>query len=793
MKIKINDKLLYIIFETNAEEKLITKFTEYKDTSSAFAGGHYNPMFVTNKKLGKIIKGIFVSYAGLAKEIICYCKDMDIKITEYKDERTHYDFQKEEFDLKSFFDPKHKYVEHQTRALAAMLQTNTGIIKATTSAGKCLGKGTEILLYDGTIKKVEDIEVGDKIMGYDSTPRNVLSTTSGIQKLYKLKFNKNNEEFIVNSSHILSLKASWDMSKKYKKGFIEDINIEEYLLKNKEYKRCMKSFKVPVTCWEEKEVSIEPYFLGLWLGDGSSRTSSITTMDKEILEVIEKEANERKLFVRKQSKKENKASAYYITSKVRDKRTNSLMKDLRSLNLIGNKHIPTVYKINSESKRLDLLAGLLDADGYLCDNRHYEIASKYKNLANDIVFLARSLGLNATLSERKKICYNNSKEGLYYIIYISGDIYKIPTRLKRKQAKKSNIGTDVLQYGFCVEDLGEGEYYGFELDGDGRFVLGNFFVTHNTSIVSAYIRATNMPTLILVNKVTLAQQLQNSFIKDGIDCGICTGQGIKSGTCMVSTIQSVKKVPNLLDYKCLIVDEIHQGSSTSFQEFFGSVSYPYKFGFSATPEGSNDYKFALVRQFFGSIIEEIGAEELMKNEVIAIPDINFIPVECPQTMHWQSAYEQAIVFNKDRNKKIIELVNQHDVPTLILIRIIDHGEELQKLIPDSVFVNGKDTSPKERMRVIEKFEKGEIKVVISSNIFNEGVSITNIHMLIIASGMKGYTESSQKLGRALRIGDDKKTALVYDFLDKGNRFTEKHSKRRASIYKKAGFKVSISK
>lgn len=450
MKLKINDKLLYIIFESKDEEKLITKFTEYQDTSSAFAGGHYNPMFVKNKKLGKIIKGVFVSYAGLAREIICYCKDMDIKISEYKDERIHFDFQKEEFDLKSFFDPKFKYVDHQIRALSAMLKTNTGIIKATTSSGK-------------------------------------------------------------------------------------------------------------------------------------------------------------------------------------------------------------------------------------------------------------------------------------------------------------------------------------------------------SSIISAYIRITDMPTLILVNKVTLAQQLQNSFIKDGIDCGICTGKGIKSGKCMVSTIQSVKKVPNLLDYKCLIVDEIHQGSSTSFQEFFGSISYPYKFGFSATPEGANDYKFSLIRQFFGSIIEEIGAEELMKNEVIAIPDINFITVNCPQTMDWQSAYEQAIVFNKERNNKIVELVNLHKVPTLILVRIIEHGEELQKLIPDSVFVNGRDTPPHERMKVIDDFEKGRIKTIICSSIFNEGISITNIHMLIIASGMKGYTESSQKLGRALRIGDDKKTALVFDFLDKGNKFTERHSKRRASIYKKAGFKVSISK
>lgn len=450
MKLKINDKLLYIIFESKDEEKLITKFTEYQDNSSAFAGGHYNPMFVKNKKLGKIIKGVFVSYAGLAREIICYCKDMDIKISEYKDERTHFDFQKEEFDLRSFFDPKFKYIDHQIRALSAMLKTNTGIIKATTSAGK-------------------------------------------------------------------------------------------------------------------------------------------------------------------------------------------------------------------------------------------------------------------------------------------------------------------------------------------------------SSIISAYIRITKMPTIILVNKVTLAQQLQESFIKDGIDCGICSGQGIIIGDCIISTIQSAKKIPDLTKYKCIIVDEIHQASSACFQEFFCSVSYPYKFGFSATPEGSNDYKFALIRQFFGSIIEEIGAEELMKNEVIAIPDINFITINCQQTMDWQSAYEQAIVFNKERNNKIAELIDLYKIPTLILVRIIEHGEELQKLIPDSVFVNGKDTSPKERMNVISKFENGEIKVVISSNIFNEGISITNIHMLIIASGMKGYTESSQKLGRALRIGDDKKTALVFDFLDKGNKFTERHSKRRASIYKKGGFKVSIAK
>jgi len=71
-------------------------------------------------------------------------------------------------------------------------------------SGKCILRGTKVLMYDGTIKNVEDIRVGDQVMGDDSTPRNVLETHSGTDTMYKVS-NRKGETYTVNSHHILSL------------------------------------------------------------------------------------------------------------------------------------------------------------------------------------------------------------------------------------------------------------------------------------------------------------------------------------------------------------------------------------------------------------------------------------------------------------------------------------------------------------------------------------------------------------------------------------------------------------
>jgi len=124
------------------------------------------------------------------------------------------------------------------------------LLQGPPGTGKCLSKGTLVLMYNGDIKKVEDIKVGDKLMGPDSKFREVLSLASGEEMMYKITPNKG-KPYTVNESHILSLKSSGGI-KKYKKGQILNLSIKDYLHKTDAFKRRLKGYKVGVE-WEKQE------------------------------------------------------------------------------------------------------------------------------------------------------------------------------------------------------------------------------------------------------------------------------------------------------------------------------------------------------------------------------------------------------------------------------------------------------------------------------------------------------------------------------------------------------------
>jgi superfamily II DNA or RNA helicase len=307
-----------------------------------------------------------------------------------------------------------------------------------------------------------------------------------------------------------------------------------------------------------------------------------------------------------------------------------------------------------------------------------------------------------------------------------------------------------------------------------------------TEIIIALMRITNLPTLILVDSVSLAIQTAQRINEAGIPCGICHGKGKVEEFNTISTIGSYKKLGALTSYKMVIVDECHIVGASKFQEFFDITSYPYRYGFSATPAGNDKYRFATIRQHLGDVISEIYTKELIDNKVMVKPKIKFVTTECPPTPSWDVTYERCITKNKDRNDKIVKLALEQDVPTLILYKIIEHGLILGDRIPNSIVLSGTDSNSV-REEAIQKFKSGEIQYLIASNIFKQGISINNIETLINASGGKSKIEVLQKIGRALRLHKGKDYALVYDFNDIGNKFTEKHSLQREDLYKKTGF------
>ncbi len=336
-----------------------------------------------------------------------------------------------------------------------------------TGTGKCHGVDTPILMYDGSTKLVQDVCAGDLLMGDDSSPRTVLSLARGRDALFKVKSIKG-DSYVVNSEHILCLQHTSTRNE------ITEIEVRDYLKLSKKLQRNLKGYRVPVE-FSHTPIDFDPYLLGVWLGDGSQRDPVISSQESTILKYLQSFCVENNAVLTYQSGYD------YRVSSVSKKFPNVFLEFLKKNDLINNKHVPKAYKINSRDIQLQVLAGLIDTDGYLTTGV-YEITQKSKQIADDIAFMAKCVGLNVSQKLVQKSCMykGERKVGDYYRMFLSGNIDMIPVKVLRKQSQSRKQIKDVLRYGITIEELGEGDYYGFTLDGNNRYLLGDFTVTHNT-------------------------------------------------------------------------------------------------------------------------------------------------------------------------------------------------------------------------------------------------------------------------------------------------------------------------
>lgn len=351
-------------------------------------------------------------------------------------------------------------------------QVNTMLL-GPTGTGKCLGKDTPILMFNGSIKKVQDVVVGDKLMGPDSKERVVLSTTVGREEMFRITPVKG-DSWECNGSHILSLKRTNDGTGKVRS--ICNVGVREYLSWSKTHKHIHKQWRTGVD-FPEREVLVDPYFLGLWLGDGRSDYPTVCTADRTIVHYLRDYAWSLGCTLSLYPEP-SKANSYGIVQKETwvGIRTN-IQKRMDVYSLFNNKHIPKDFLYNSKENRLRLFAGLIDSDGSnTCGC--YEYCTKFDVLKDNIIYLGRSLGYYVNTTTK-------IVEGVpYWRLLFSGDFSDVPVRLGRKKIGVRKQKKDVLSTGFSIKSIGEGDYYGFELDGDKLFLLGDFTVTHNTEIIS---------------------------------------------------------------------------------------------------------------------------------------------------------------------------------------------------------------------------------------------------------------------------------------------------------------------
>lgn len=480
-----------------------------------------------------------------------------------------------------------------------------GILEIYCGAGKCLGINTPILMFDGSIKMVQDVQVGDVLMGDDSTPRNVLTLARGREKMYRISAS-DDEEYIVNESHILSLKVSRTYSKAYVEDDVHDISVNDYLQLSKTNRGLLMGYRAQIE-YAERPIMADPYVMGhimnldYNLHNESDGETSRVTIFKSVYDYIHEVTNLGTI---------NEEYHLYVLHYWQDPYLKQMMNEFRE-----RSHIPMEYKCNSRRARMRTLAGILDADSATARFTDHYVLEMLDNgtLAQDTVALARSLGFGAEIRVRYRGGPHNTRYKAVLRIYgenigdipVERDYFRIinKTCMKRKSA---------ATYTIKITELEVDDYYGFEIDGNRRFVLGDHTVTHNTVMALKIVSLLKKKTLILVHK----EFLMNQWIEriEEFLPGARVGK-IQASTCdiddkdiVIGMIQTMynKVFPQEVysQFGLTIIDEVHRIGSEEFSKTLLKTITPYMLGISATVE-RKDKLTKLLYMFIGPKIHSM--------------------------------------------------------------------------------------------------------------------------------------------------------------------------------------------
>lgn len=691
-----------------------------------------------------------------------------------------------------------------------------------TGVGKCHGVDTPILMHDGTIKKVQDVVTGDLLMGPDSKARQVLSLARGREMLYRVTPVKG-DSYVVNESHILSLKQTGLSSNpKYEsqkgKGKIVNISVKDYLNSSKHFKHVHKGWRTGVEFDVESidDQYLPPYLLGLWLGDGTSIGSEITTADEEIVGYLYSFVKDTGQSITTKRQPNNASSVYAITGN--RMRSNTTRQSLKQHGLMNNKHIPHVYKTADRQDRLALLAGILDSDGF-ATNGCYEVVFKSKQLTDDLLFLARSLGFAAYTKSCKKTCTNNGVTGDYFRTFISGDFSEVPTIVGRHKNQVRKQVKSVLVTGITVEPIGVGDYYGFEITGDHLYLLGDFTVTHNTLIKAEYARRNYVQgklTIIFAHRDVLLGQISRACCMMGVaHTFICAEKTVGQITnanraefgdsfhtftsnIVVASVDTFLarlkdgKIPDafLQSVQMWMIDESHHLTKGSkWGKCIELLKNATGLGVTATPiRGDCKGLGHHVDGYFNAMsvtttmFDVIKAGRLTPYKILAPTTIDTSGVKKDK----DGDYNKNELYIRTKQKDITGSAVEHykkylfGKPVITFGIHIEHCHEIAKQFNDagipSRVVSSKSLDS-ERQKAVADLRSGTLWNLINCDLFGEGFDAPAVMGVIMLRRTESYSLFKQQFGRMLRTSEGKVFGMLIDHVGNTKYFMEKFGLR----------------
>ena len=411
-----------------------------------------------------------------------------------------------------------KKLEDRTRRFG------TGYVEMARKGAKALALDTPVPTPDGWTT-IGDIDGGDILFDENGKQCRVICTTSTLynEECYEVVFS-DGTKIIADAGHL------WEtVAKKWGRKVRTTEEIRKTIEVSPNNSRIEWRHKVSVTSGlllPEKQLPIDPYVLGCWLGDGHSRGSRITfhPKDAQIIREILKSG------IRVSGWRKNKgSSAYTVSIGNHDKKTSKLCRrghewkkwrtkdnhcllcnrivdharrnrepippytilsfwsQLRDMGLSGNKHIPKEYLRSSYKQRLSLLQGLMDTDGTVDERGHCSFTNIKLALIENFEELAGSLGFKFFRREFIPKC--NGKEcGIAYRVsfypYIDTPVFRLARKLNRqKQIPKRTTRAGFRQI-VAVNKIKSVPVKCVSVSSDSKLFLvsKSFIPTHNSTV-----------------------------------------------------------------------------------------------------------------------------------------------------------------------------------------------------------------------------------------------------------------------------------------------------------------------
>jgi deoxycytidine triphosphate deaminase len=301
--------------------------------------------------------------------------------------------------------------------------------------GKALALDTLIPTTQGW-KTMADLQVGDLVFAEDGQPTVVVAATDPM-------YGRPCREvfFSEGTTVVCDVDHQWETVEKsgrrpsgiLRSGVVTTRKIEKTLRVSGE--RNHQVLLAQPVQYPARDLAIDPYVLGAWLGDGTSTKAEITCADPEILSELAYAGYP-------VAPQRTRRLAYRIGGRGRSRdpqtgryaRNDSFSSQLRNLGLLGAKRIPEEYLQASAEQRLALLQGLMDTDGYVDTAGRCDLTTVHEHLAHEICELVASLGFRPTLAEKRALLYGVDCGPKYEVQFTPNrPVFRLPRKLLRQK------------------------------------------------------------------------------------------------------------------------------------------------------------------------------------------------------------------------------------------------------------------------------------------------------------------------------------------------------------------------